>query len=114
MFGLAGITELWNGPDGPPHTVSLITTEPNERMRDIHDCMPVILPREDYAARLDPGNQDFPALKRFIVSYPAHWMEAYPVGKAVSNARNEGAELINPASVIHAANAIPGNAPVRA
>ena len=34
LFGLAGITELWNGPDGPLHTVSLITTAPNELMRD--------------------------------------------------------------------------------
>ena len=33
LFGLAGITELWKGPDGPVHTVSLITTEPNHLMR---------------------------------------------------------------------------------
>ena len=31
LFGLAGITELWKGPDGPVHTVSLITTAPNTR-----------------------------------------------------------------------------------
>lgn len=29
---------------GDVHTVSLITTEPNELMRDIHDRMPVIVP----------------------------------------------------------------------
>jgi putative SOS response-associated peptidase YedK len=43
----AGITELWNGPDGPLHTVSVITTEPNELMREIHDRMPVIVPPAD-------------------------------------------------------------------
>ena len=96
LFGLAGITELWNGPDGPLRTVSLITTEPNELMREIHDRMPVIVPREDYAAWLDPRNQDAAKLKGFIRSYPAERMATYPVSKAVSNARNEGAELIRP------------------
>jgi putative SOS response-associated peptidase YedK len=96
LFGLAGITELWNGPDGPLHTVCLITTEPNELMRGIHDRMPVIVAREDYGAWLDPGNQDAARLKRFICSFPAAQMEVYPVSKAVSNARNEGKELIEP------------------
>jgi putative SOS response-associated peptidase YedK len=96
LFGLAGITELWNGPDGPLHTVCLITTEPNELMREIHDRMPLIVPRADYGAWLDPGNQDAAKLKRLIRSFPAAQMEAYPVSKAVSNARNEGDELIRP------------------
>lgn len=97
LFGLAGITELWNGPDGPLHTVSLITTAPNELMREIHDRMPVIVPLEDYGAWLDPANQDVMKLKAFIRSFPADQMEAYPVSKAVSYAKNEGAELIEPA-----------------
>lgn len=94
LFGLAGVTELWNGPDGPLRTLSLITTEPNELMRDIHERMPVIVARDDYGAWLDPGNQDAGKLKAFIRSFPAERMQAYPVSKAVSNARNEGAELI--------------------
>lgn len=96
LFALAGITELWNGPDGPLHTVCLITTAPNELMREIHDRMPVIVAREEYGAWLDPGNQDTLKLKDFIRSCPAERIEAYPVGKAVSNARNEGAQLIRP------------------
>jgi putative SOS response-associated peptidase YedK len=97
LFGIAGITKLWNGPDGPLHTVSLITTAPNELMREIHDRMPVIMPLEDYGAWLDPSNQDVEKLKVFIRSFSADQMEAYPVSKAVSYARNEGAELIDPA-----------------
>jgi putative SOS response-associated peptidase YedK len=94
LFGLAGITEMWKGPNGAVHTVCLITTAPNELMAGIHDRMPVIIPPEAYAQWLDPGNQNAAALKRFIASYPASRMEVYPVGKAVSNARSEGAELI--------------------
>jgi putative SOS response-associated peptidase YedK len=96
LFGLAGITELWRGPDGPGRTVCLITTEPNELMRDIHDRMPVIIPRDSYRAWLDPMNEDTAQLKGLIASYPAERMDAYPVSKAVSNARNEGPELIRP------------------
>ena len=94
LFGLAGITELWRGPDGPVRTVCLITTEPNELMRPIHDRMPVIVPPKDYGAWLDPMNEDMQKLKGLMASYPAARMEAYLVSKAVSNAKNDGAELI--------------------
>jgi putative SOS response-associated peptidase YedK len=91
LFGLAGITALWNELDGPVHSVCLITTAPNVLMAPIHDRMPVIAPPEDYGAWLDPRKHE---AQEFIVSHPAARMEAYPVSKAVSNARNEGPELI--------------------
>ena len=94
LFALAGVSAVWNGPQGPVRTVCLITTEPNELMRGIHERMPVIVARDDYGAWLDPGNQDAGKLKAFIRSFPAERMEAYAVDKAVSNARNEGAQLI--------------------
>lgn len=96
LFGLAGITELWNGPEGPIRTVSLITTEPNELMREIHDRMPVIVPREGYGTWLDRNNKDVGALKGFIRPFPAKEMTVHPVSRRVSNAKNEGADLIEP------------------
>ena len=100
LFGLAGITEEWNGPGGVVRTVCLITTEPNELMRQIHDRMPVLIAPEDYATWLDGGNKDVERLKGMLGSYPAEDMQAYPVSRAVSNARNEGAELIDPVAAI--------------
>jgi putative SOS response-associated peptidase YedK len=91
LFGLAGITELWNGPDGPVRTVALITTEPNELMRPIHDRMPVIIGPGDYAAWLDVKN-DHP--KTFLRSYPDSGMEAYPVSLRVNTPKNDDAALI--------------------
>jgi putative SOS response-associated peptidase YedK len=96
LFGLAGITELWNGPQGPVRTVCLITTSPNELMESMHDRMPVIVPPERYSEWLDPSNKDSERLKGFIAPYDAQRMTAHAVSKAVSNARNEGAELIEP------------------
>lgn len=98
LFGFAGITELWNGPDGPLHTVSLITTAPNEVMREIHDRMPVIVPVDDYAAWLDPANVDVDALKAFIRSFPAECMRAHPVSTRVNSPKNDDAELLAPVS----------------
>ena len=92
----ARITELWTGPEGPAHTVSLITTAPNEVMRKIHDRMPVIVPVEEYAAWLDPGNADVTRLKEFIRSYPANKMRAHPVSARVNTPKNDDAELIAP------------------
>lgn len=98
LFGFAGITELWNGPDGPLHTVSLITTEPNEVMREIHDRMPVIVPVEDYAAWLDPTNVNVDELKEFIRSYPSEQMRAHPVSTRVNVPRNDDEDLLAPVS----------------
>src|SRR5882762_4201765 len=81
LFGLAGITEYWKGPEGEIRTVCLITTAPNEHMAPIHDRMPVIIPRDSYRAWLDPMNENTEELKSLIASYPAGRMDAYPVSK---------------------------------
>ena len=91
LFGLAGITERWDGPEGAVQTVCLITTEPNELMRAIHDRMPVILSAEDYAAWLDASAHD-PG--RLIRPYPAARMQAYPVSRRVNTPRQDDASLI--------------------
>jgi putative SOS response-associated peptidase YedK len=51
--------------------------------------MPVILPAEHFAAWLDP--QTTPAeLHTLLRPYPAEEMAAVPMGRYVSNPRNEG------------------------
>lgn len=94
-FAIAGLYELWKGPDGAPvQTATLITTTPNALMEPIHDRMPVILDPADYELWLDPGVQDGDALRHLITPCPADALEAYEVGKAVNNPRNQGPELI--------------------
>jgi putative SOS response-associated peptidase YedK len=57
-FALAGLWEQWWGSgdkDGPPlETCSLITTDANKLIQEIHDRMPVILDPVDYDAWLNP------------------------------------------------------------
>jgi len=87
LFGLAGIVLLWKGE----RTISLITTVPNELMREIHDRMPVILAKEDYAAWLDPANRDASGLLR---AYPAERMRAHAVSPRVNRPGHDDAGLI--------------------
>ena len=56
--------------------------------------MPVIIPTDNYGAWLDPASQDIDKLKTFIHPFPTDQMTAHAVSTRVSNARNEGEELV--------------------
>lgn len=46
-FAMAGLWDKWTGPQGEiRYTCAILTTEPNELVKDIHNRMPVILDRE--------------------------------------------------------------------
>ena len=52
-FALAGLSERANDVS-PVRTFTMVTTEPNERVADVHDRMPVVLATDDVGAWLDP------------------------------------------------------------
>lgn len=87
LFALAGIVLLWRGE----RSVTLVTTLPNELLRAIHERMPVIVAPQDYAAWLDPANQDARGLLR---PYPAERMRARPVSPRVNRPEHDDAALI--------------------
>jgi putative SOS response-associated peptidase YedK len=68
---------------------SLITTEPNATLRNIHDRMPVIIQRDDYGAWL-AGDEGL------LRPAPDDALEVHPVGMAVNRAANDAAQLIQP------------------
>ncbi len=70
---------------------TILTTAPNDMMKDIHNRMPVILNPGDYKVWLEPENDNGTAL---LKPFPGDLMHAWPVGKAVGNSRNQGRELI--------------------
>ena len=71
------------------NTFSLITTEPNATLRDIHDRMPVIIAREDYAAW-------FAGEDGLLRPAPDDTLEARPVSMAVNQAANDSSKLLEP------------------
>jgi putative SOS response-associated peptidase YedK len=92
MLGFAGIWASWKTPAGDKlHSFSIITGEPNELVRPIHNRMPVIIPAADYQAWLSPSTSIEDA-KEMLQPFPADNMEAWRVPKSVNNPRNDTPE----------------------
>jgi putative SOS response-associated peptidase YedK len=87
LFALGGIVLLWQGV----RSVAIVTTPANALMSGIHDRMPIIVPREDADAWLEPG--DAAALLR---PYPADRMQAHPVSLRVNAVTNDDEALLRP------------------
>ena len=97
LFAIAGLWEHWASPDGSEiESCTLLTTEPNERLRPVHNRMPVILPPEDYDLWLDTGAQHPGEVQLLLRPYPAEEMTFYPVSSYVNNPRNEDPLCIEP------------------
>jgi putative SOS response-associated peptidase YedK len=96
-FGFAGLYESWTSPEGQVvRTCTIITTEANEVMRPIHDRMPVILPRQDEDAWLDPNLADPNVLLDLLKPYPSEDMVAYPVSRMVNSSSNDSIDCVKP------------------
>src|SRR5712671_355430 len=96
-LALAGLWERWEDRASSDRVQSftIITTTPNDLCGAIHDRMPVILPREKWAAWLGEREADADELRWMILRpYPAQLMRAYPVGPRVDNVRNNDAALL--------------------
>lgn len=99
-FGFAGLYETWTSPLGERLTTcTIITTEPNELVRGIHDRMPVILPKEVEDLWLDPSVGDHRRLLDILGPYPADEMDAYPVSSLVNSVKNDSPACIDRVSV---------------
>ncbi len=97
FFAMAGLLSAWKSPEGEDIvSACVITTTPNSVMAPIHDRMPVLLAAGQFETWLDPAYRDVGALGRWLAPAPVEGMRAHPVSARVSNARNEGPELIEP------------------
>jgi putative SOS response-associated peptidase YedK len=81
---------------GANATCTIITSEPNDLVRDLHDRMPVILDPSDFATWLDCRHSDLEALQRMLRSFPAERLQAYPVSPRVNSPDHDGPACIDP------------------
>jgi putative SOS response-associated peptidase YedK len=99
LFGLAGLWDVWRKPDGKRvESFTIITTEPNELVRPVHNRMPVILSREDEEQWLDVSRTSFARAKSLLKLYPDELMDAHDVSPVVNSAKYDGPECIRPVS----------------
>ncbi|MFM9873417.1 MAG: SOS response-associated peptidase [Fimbriimonadaceae bacterium] len=94
MLAMAGLFEEWESPAGTLETFTIVTTDANREMSDIHSRMPVVLEAKDYGMWLDTGLTDAERLWGLMQPARDGTLAMYPVGKAVGNPRNEGPELM--------------------
>ena len=95
LFAMAGIWEAWKSPEGKTlYTCSVITTGPNELMKDIHDRMPVILKPDDEKTWLDTSISETNDINKLLVPFDENLMETYAVSSLVNSPRNNSVELI--------------------
>jgi putative SOS response-associated peptidase YedK len=96
-FAFAGLWEFWKGAEGEAiESCTLLTTQPNDLVRSLHNRMPVILPPESYDLWLDPQIEDRQSLDPLLQPFPSLRMEAYPVSRWVNNPANDDPRCIEP------------------
>lgn len=96
-MAFAGLWEIWKSPEGGAtiESCTILTTEANQFLSEIHDRMPVILHARDREVWLDP---DVPpdALSVILHPYVEEAMQAHPVSTLVNKASNEVPECVRP------------------
>lgn len=79
VFSFAGLWSSWTDPNGVElRTFTILTTEPNALCAQVHNRMPVILPREDEEKWIDPA-VPCEELEALMQPYPAEQMTMTPV-----------------------------------
>jgi putative SOS response-associated peptidase YedK len=74
---------------------AIVTTEPNGLVAEVHDRMPVIIPRAAYGSWLDPA-VPLADLLALLAPFPADAMVGYPVSSVVNRAGVEDPRAIEP------------------
>jgi putative SOS response-associated peptidase YedK len=96
-FAMAGLWERWHGKEGETiESCTIIVTDANELVRELHDRMPVILAPADYAAWLDPENKATGELLALLRPADPQGWTLVEVSRKVNSPRNDGPELIEP------------------
>jgi putative SOS response-associated peptidase YedK len=100
LFGLAGLFECWESPEGESiESCTLLTTAANRALLALHDRMPIIVDPEDYGRWLDPGLQDSDAILSLTRSSISDRLAFHPVSFRVNNPRNDDSACIEPAEL---------------
>jgi len=114
LFAMAGLWERWTptqkqtglgefagggGPDAEPdpvETFTIVTTEPNDVVSELHHRMAVILDESEEQQWLT-GDTD--AVADLLDPYPGERMRAYPVSTAVNDPANDSPAVVREVDV---------------
>jgi putative SOS response-associated peptidase YedK len=87
-FAFGGLWDTWWRDGKKLESFTILTTTPNELVAPVHDRMPVIVARADFARWLDPA-RNATDVQDLLRPYDAAEMEAVPVGRHVNSPGND-------------------------
>ena len=94
-FAFAGLWEYWEGPQTQGiESCTILTTQANELVVQIHNRMPVILAAKDYDLWLDRKVQRAELIQPLLKPFPAQELTKFPVGKIVNSPANDSPACI--------------------
>jgi len=92
-YAYAGLWDTWTASNGDVRgTCTILTTDANDVVGEIHDRMPVMLDPDEESTWLNGAGVD--ELQALCDPYPAEELHAYPVSKRVNNPQNDSADLL--------------------
>lgn len=94
LFAMAGLWETWSDDGDEVRSATILTTEANDVVDDLHDRMPVILAPDEEPIWLEADDVD--ELNALLDPYPGNQTRSYEVSRAVNDPTNEGPELVEP------------------
>lgn len=95
IFGFAGLWEHWRDPEGVAiESCTVITTDANPLLAELHSRMPVILDPEHYAAWLDPREQSPAAVLPLLRSHRCDALRYHPVSYRVNDVAFDDAACV--------------------
>jgi putative SOS response-associated peptidase YedK len=95
IFAMAGLYDIWRGPDGTElKTYTIITTAANELIRPLHERMTVILPHEFEQEWLNPEITQPEKLLAMLQPYPPEKMSLFRVSSQVNSPNNDTPALL--------------------
>lgn len=102
LFAFAGLYDVWENQDTGEQlfTFTIITTEPNALLKDIHDRMPVIL-RKDLERLWIADKLTDSQMQSLLKPYDADSMASYKAHRAVNSVQNDTPECIQAAPTIY-------------
>jgi len=107
LFAMAGIWECWyDSANNVLHSFSVITTQANSLMEQVHHRMPVILRPEHEAIWL--GNNKPADLLNLLEPFPDVLMDCYTVSPEINSARHKGPTLAEKYTAAEPPGEIPG------
>jgi putative SOS response-associated peptidase YedK len=93
VLAFAGLWEVWGRGEDRLYTCTVVTAPAVGALQEIHERMPLVLPRERWADWLDPGREDVEALAQPTPPELVEGLELRPVSTRVNNVAHNGPEL---------------------